>query len=103
MLLYNSSVIIFTEYDINFIKLMKMGNISGFCLAKCKECSCVLYWYVNSMPFVDSQFIGTCSNCVQEKDHDCVNEQYDPIKILGRKVFSRSKVTSPQDSRDLSR
>ena len=64
-----------------------MGNISGSVYAKCKSCDCVFVWHVDSVPFVDSEIVGTCGKCLNREGHDCVDESYERTKVIGHKVF----------------
>ena len=51
-----------------------MGKISGQVIAKCKKCNCVFIWHLDSMPFLDSEIIGTCDKCINNEKHECVDE-----------------------------
>jgi len=69
-----------------------MGSISGSLVAKCKKCKCQFQWYMDNMPFVDSEVIGTCDKCINEEDHDCYDELWEEnggFKKVGRKTFKK--------------
>lgn len=69
---------------------MKVGMISGWLIARCKICGTKYNWFIDeAWPFVNSEFVGTCSDCINEIDHDIIDETYDPIKVIGRKVFPK--------------
>ena len=60
--------------------------MSGWTVAKCKECNCVFDWTLDNFPFVDSEIIGTCDKCLNKETHECVNETQDFAKV-GIKTF----------------
>jgi len=66
-------------------------GISGYPLHICIVCDSKFVRSVNDMCFVDEVVYGTCSECIERKDHDIVDETYDPIKVIGRKTFSKDK------------
>ena len=69
-----------------------MGSISGCIEAKCTKCKCRFVWHMDNQPFVGSKIIGICSNCLNEKDHDCVDEfQGEYGEVIGRKEFAKSQ------------
>ena len=69
-----------------------MGTISGCIQAKCTECKCRLVWHMDNKPVIGSEIIGRCSDCLEEKDHDCVDEfQGEHGEVIGRKVFIKNK------------
>ena len=66
-----------------------MGNISGHLYATCKVCTSIFSCHVDSMPFPDSEFIGTCRECILQEEHDIVDESYKPMKIIGKIYFRK--------------
>jgi len=87
-----------------------MGSISGFVLAKCKVCGSIFDWQMENWPFVDIEEItGTCDDCLNKKDHDIMDERYDPIRVVGKITFTekgynivmwREKNEQPKNSKD---
>ena len=82
------------QIDFHVTNVRKKMPISGWLEAKCKNCKCRFNWFINdSWPFVDSEIIGTCTNCIEEKDHDCIDEltlDADGDRmIIGRKEFKK--------------
>ena len=68
--------------------MTKRGTISGVIEAKCKNCKCRYVWHIDNHPFVGSEIIGTCSDCLNRKDHDCYDEfQGETGEFIGRKKF----------------
>lgn len=63
-------------------------GISGSVLAKCKVCGSIFVWNMEDWPFVDTEIIGTCDDCFDKKDHDIMDESYDPIRVVGRITFT---------------
>jgi len=46
-----------------------MMVVSGWFTAKCKSCGKEMDWYIDfSMPFVDSEIIGTCDDCIKKSE-----------------------------------
>ena len=89
-----------------------MGSISGSVLVKCKVCGSIFYWSMDNWPFVDTEIIGTCDDCLNEKNHDIIDESYYPIRVVGKITFTekgykgynivmwREKSERPKNSKD---
>lgn len=50
------------------------GSISGVVEAKCTKCKCRSVWHMDNQPFVGSEIIGVCSDCLENKEHKCFDE-----------------------------
>lgn len=64
--------------------------ISGSIIAKCKECNCVFTWTTKNMPFIDSEFIGTCDYCIRKEEHVCIDETLN-FREMEKKVFKEER------------
>lgn len=70
--------------------------ITGGLETKCKECNCRFSWYIDTpLPFIDSEIIGTCDQCLTKKTHNCfdeymINQDGQPIKV-GKKEFHKKE------------
>lgn len=77
-----------------------MGKITGWLTAVCDTCDCRFNYYLSSPhPFVGSKIVGTCDKCINEEDHDCIDEcQIDDSgrpMIMGRKIFKSDMKDDP--------
>lgn len=72
------------------------GTISGWCIARCRKCKCRFEHYHNyPFFFVDQEVVGTCDDCINERDHDCYDELTENVNggflFMGRKTFKKKK------------
>ena len=42
--------------------------------AMCKECKCKYLVNMENIPFIDTVVVGTCFNCLNDKEHCCYDE-----------------------------